>query len=185
MSDARRDDVIRNLTGAQALELVARLSRRSASLRDAVIAEAISLLAEVDIDETAAEVFTTLDCIDVQDCWDRSGRSRHGYTSPDEAATELIEDGLQPFVEQVESYHQLGMLEQEAHYCAGVISGLYRYDRESKTEFRQWSEDIAGECAGNILDEWRGRNPAEAGIGAMRSSLAERCPEWAKWLVEK
>jgi hypothetical protein len=142
-------------------------------------------LAKVDIDETADELFAALDAIDVEDCWDRSGRSRHGYTSPDEAATELIADELRPFVDQVERYHRLGMPEQEARYCLGIISGLYRYERESKTEFRQWSEDIAGDCAGLLLDEWRQRNPAEDGSDAMRALPAERCPEWVKWLGER
>jgi hypothetical protein len=185
MSDGHIDDPIRKLTAAQALELVERLSRRGGELKEAVIAGAMNLLAEVDIDETADEVFAALDSIDVQDCWDRSGSSRDGYTSPDEAATELIEEELQPFVDQVERYHQLGMPEQEALYCIGVIIGLYRYDRQSKTGFREWSEDIAGDCAGCLLHEWRQRNPAEAGINAMRELLVERCPEWVKWLDEK
>jgi hypothetical protein len=176
------DDVIGKLTGAQALELVARLSRRGDSLRRAVVAEAMSLLAEVDIDETADDVFAALDSIDVEECWDRAGKSRHGYTSPDEAATELIEAEVQPFFDQVERYHRLAMPDEEARYCLGVIVGIYRWERQSETEFRQWSEDIPAECAGGLLDEWRKRNPAEAGIAAMRALIAERCPEWAKWL---
>jgi hypothetical protein len=185
MSGGCMDDVIGKLTAAQALQLVERLTRRGGELREAVIAEALELLADVDIDETAGEVFTALDCIDVQDCWDRSGSSRHGYTSPDEAAAELIEEELQSFVDQVERYHQLGMIEQEARSCAGIVAGLYRYDKESKTEFRQWSEDVAGDCAGALLGDWRERNPAKAAIGTMRALLAERCPQWVEWLDRK
>jgi hypothetical protein len=179
------DDVIRKLTPAQALELVARLSRSGGEVRQAVIAEATNLLAEVDVEETADEVFAALDSIDVQECWNRSGRSRHGYTSPDEAATELIEEELQTFFEQAQRYHELGMAEQEVLYCAAVIFGIYRYERESKAEFRQWCEDISVESAGYLLDEWRRRNRTPAGIEAMRKLLAARCPEWVEWLDEK
>jgi hypothetical protein len=42
----------------------------------------------------------------------RSGRSRDGYTSPDEAAAEMIEAELQPFCDQFERYQELGMAEQ-------------------------------------------------------------------------
>jgi hypothetical protein len=59
-------------------------------LSDAVVAEAMSVLTEIDVDSIADEVFVALDSIDVQHCWDRSGRSRDGYTSPDEAAAEIV-----------------------------------------------------------------------------------------------
>ena len=68
----------------------------------------------------------------------RSGRSRDGYTSPDEAAAEMIEAELQPFCDQFERYQELGMPEQELAYCMGVIFGLYRFERESESEFRDW-----------------------------------------------
>jgi len=89
------------------------------------------------LDGTADEVSVVLDSIDVQDCWDRSGSSRDDYTSPDEAAAEIIEEELQPFFDQVERYHELGMPEQEGAYCMGVIFGIYRYEQESKSEFRE------------------------------------------------
>jgi hypothetical protein len=164
MSGDRRRDVIGKLTAAQALELVERLCRRGGRLREMVMAEATNLLGEVDMYGTSDGVLAGLESINVEERWDRSGNSYHGYTSPDEAATELIEEALQPFVDQVERYHQLCMLEQKARYCTGIISGLYRYERESKAEFRAWSEDIAGDCAALLPDQWRKRNPAEAGI---------------------
>ena len=85
------NDVVSRLTAEQALKIVERLARKGGELRDAVVTEAMHVLTEIDLEETADEVFDVLDSIDVQDCWDRSGRSRAGYTSPDEAAAELIE----------------------------------------------------------------------------------------------
>src|SRR5438128_5668073 len=105
----------------------------------------MNVLTGFDLDETAEEVFLILDSIDVQDCWDRSGGSRDGYTSPDEAAAQIMEEELQPFFDQVVQYHELGMPEQEATYCMGVILGIYRYERVSKSEFREWSVDVAAE----------------------------------------
>jgi hypothetical protein len=176
------NDVISKLTGEQALIVIERLSRKGGELREAVIAEAMSALTEIDVLNTADEVFGVLDCIDVQDCWDRAGRSGDGYTSPDEAAAEIIEQELQPFFEQAERYHKLGMLEQEATYCMGVVRGIYRYERESKSEFREWSEDIPAECAGFLLGQWRERNRDAQSINAVREFIREHCPEWSKWL---
>lgn len=176
------DDMISKLTGAQALKIVERLVRKGGKLREAVLTETMNVLTAIDLDQTADKVVAVLECIDVQDCWDRSGSSRDGYTSPDEAATEMIEEELQPFIDQVERYHEMRLPEQEAIYCMGVIFGIYRYEQESESEFKQWCEDIPAEYGGLLLDKWRERNPDGARINAMQEFIRTRCPEWAKWL---
>jgi len=178
------DDVINKLTAEQALKIVKRLGRKGGKLREAVLTETMNVLTEIDLDETADEVVAVLESIDVQDCWDRSGSSRYGYTSPDEAATEIIEEELQPFIDQVDRYHEMGLPAQEAVYCMGVVLGMYRYERESESEFKQWCEDIPAEYGGLLLDKWRERNPDGASINAMHEFIRTRCPEWAKWLKE-
>jgi len=178
-------DVIGKLTSEQALKIVKRLSRKGGMIREAIVTEAMNVLSEFSPDETADEVFDVLDSIDVQDCWDRAGGSRDGYTSPDEAAVDIVEEALQPFFDQIERYHELDMPEQEAAYCRGVILGIYRYEQESKSEFKEWAQDIPDECAGYLLARWRERNPAQAGINAMHTFIRERCPNWAKWLKDE
>jgi len=176
------NDMISKLTGDQALKILARLARKEGKLREAILAEAMNVLTEIDLDQTAEEVVAVLDSVDVQDCWDRSGGSRDGYTSPDEAAAEIIDEELQPFVDQVERYHEMELPTQEATCCMGIILGLYRWERESESEFRQWAEDIPAEYAGPLLDQWRKRNPEQARLNAMREFVRTRCPEWAKLL---
>lgn len=177
------NDILSKLTGEQALQVLERIVADNAGLARKIEAEAKRLLTAVGVDETADEVFDALDAIAVEDCWDRAGRHRDGYTSPEEAAIELIEEELQPFVEQAKRYHELDMREQERDYCAGVILGLYRYERESKSEFRNWSEDLPLDSAGWLLDEWRARTADKAMRGAMDEFIRERCPGWAKNLV--
>jgi hypothetical protein len=178
------DDVIKKLTAEQALEVVKRLSEKGGKIREAVLAEARNLLTAVDVDETADEVFSVLDSIDVQDCWARSGKSRYGYTEPSDAAVEIVEEELQPFYDQAKRYRELGMPEQETIYCMGVILGIYRYEHESKSEFREWCEDVPIECAGYLLDTWRKRNKGTAAARAMNEFIQSRCPKWAKYLVK-
>lgn len=177
--------MISKLTAEQALKIVERLHRKGGKIREAVLAEAMNVLTEIDVDETANEVVAALESIDVQDFWDRSGGSRDGYTSPDEAAAEIIEQELQPFFDQIERYHEMGLPEQEAAYCMGVIFGIYCYERESKSEFREWSVGVPAECGGFLLDKWRERNREKVSINAMHEFIRTRCPEWAKWLKDK
>ena len=179
------DDIIGRLTAEQALRIVQQLSRGGGAIGEAVRAEAMNVLTGVDWDETAEEVFCALDALDVEDCWDRSGASRDGYTSPDEAAAEMIEAELQPFCDQLERYQELDLIEQESAYCMGVILGLYRFARESESEFRDWSTDIPAECARDLLDQWLAQNREARRIDAMRDFIREYCPEWATCLLEK
>ena len=178
-------DVIGMLTAEQALVILGRLCRTEGALRDAVVAEAMSVLTEIDVDPIADEVFVALESIDVQNCWDRSGQSRDGYASPDEAAAEIVEEELQPYLDQIERYRALAMPEQELAFCMGVLLGIYRYPRESKSEFSEWSADIPAECAGLLMDQWRERQKDEAGVGAMEAFIRARCPEWTRWLKDK
>ena len=150
--------VIIKLTTEQALEVVKRLSEKGGEIREVVLLEVKNLLMGVDVDKTADEVFCVLDSIDVQDCWDRSGSSRHGYTEPSEAAVELVEEELQPFYDQAKRYRELVMAEQETTYSMGVILGIYRYEHEFKSEFRKWCADVPLECAAYVLDTWRERH---------------------------
>ena len=175
--------MIEKLTVGQALKVLTRLSEKGGEIGDAVLTEAMKVLSEIDLDGTAASVFFVLDSINVQDCWDRSGKTRHGYTSPDEAAVEIMEEELQPFFDQVAQYHELGMPEQETTYCMGVILGIFRYEQESRSGFKEWSVDIPIECAGYLLDEWRKRNRVKATANAMDEFIQSRCPKWAKYLT--
>jgi len=177
-------DVIDKLTPEQALQIIRRLAEKGGAIREALVAEANGLLTHVDRDDLAQQVFDILDEIDVQDCWNRAGGSRDDYVGPDDAAAEIFEEQLQPYVDQLKRYHDLDMPEQEAAYCEGVILGVYRYEKESKSEFRAWSEDVPSECAGYLLDNWRERNRETARLNAMHEFIRERCPEWAKWLKD-
>ena len=176
-------DVIKKLTPEQALEVVARLTDKESGIRETVLAEARNVLSEVNLDDIAENVYFVLDSIDVHDCWVRAGSSRDGYTSPEEAAVELMEEELQPYFDQAKRYHELGMREQETAYCKGVVLGIYRYQYESKSEFREWAADIPVECAGALLNEWRERGQDSISAGAMDDFIQDRCPNWARYLI--
>lgn len=180
----RMTDVTGKITSEQALLIVERLCRKGGDVRDAIVAEALSLLSEFSLDDIAGEVFDALDLIDIQDCWDRAGSHRDSYASPAEAAVDVIEEELQPFFDQVERYHDLGMTDEEAAYCKGVVAGVYRFQQESEAEIKALAEDLPADYAGALLDDWKKRNPDKAGVAAMEAFVRERCPKWAGWLAE-
>ena len=182
------DDLITRLTAEQAKKVLERLGQKAGPIREAVGTEVKNLLAEtvpheiVDVHEVADHVFCVLDSIDVEDCWDESSSSRYGYTSPDEAAEQIVEAELQQFFDRTEKYHELGLFDQEATYCMGVLLGIYRYERESRSEFRSWCEDVPDLYADLLLTQWRERNKGTAAITAVHNFIRQNCPQWTNWL---
>lgn len=79
-------DLLSNLTGEQALDVLQRLAGGKGAIAEAILTEAKCVLTAVDVEDVADEVFMQLDGIVVEDCWDRAGRHQGGYTSPEEAA---------------------------------------------------------------------------------------------------
>ena len=142
-----------------------------------------AVLVEIDLDSIADDVYFALDSIDVQDCWGRAGGSRDGYNSPDQAAADLIDEELQPFFDQARRYHAMEMPAEEAAYRRGVILGIYRYEQEAKSEFRELAVDIPIDCAGALLDEWRKRGQDSVTTAAMDAFIRKRCPNWASDLI--
>ena len=171
--------VVQILSSDQALDILHRLVARGGDVADAVAAEAVALLSEVDRETVANEVYLMLDSIDVQDCWDRSGKHRQGYVHEDEVAYELIQEVLRPFDDQIAQYRLSEMESQEMQYTQGVVVGLYRYHKESGSEFKDWCVDLPESFAQEILESWNKRqtkNP-EA-LQAMAVYLEKRCPDW-------
>jgi hypothetical protein len=49
----------------------------------------------------------------------------------------------------------------------GVLKGLYMYEHDSKSEFKDWSTEISGECFYYILHEWEKRAKKKSDIKEM------------------
>lgn len=171
--------VVQILSCEQALLVLHRLVAKGGDIAVAIASEAVALLSEVDSEAVAKEVFLLLDSIDVQDCWDRAGKHRHGYVHEDEVAYELIQEVLRPFDDQIAQYRLSEMDLQEMQYTQGVILGLYRYLGESGSEFKDWCVDLPESFAEDIMQSWRKRhaNDSEA-LLVMEAYLEQRCPDW-------
>ena len=172
--------ILDNITSDQAVQILKALWEKRSDLRTTIVKEAESLLGSVDPDEIAEDLFFALESIDVHELWDRSGSHSDGYTSPEDMAMEMVEEELAPFSDQIERYHNLGQHEEEKLYCMGVLKGLYRFDKEARSEFRDWASDVAGECFQFILNNWEKQKGNECFAGEMDEFIKVTCPKWAR-----
>lgn len=180
----RKPNVLESITGTDALAILKVLAERHVNLAQEINAVAKELLSHVKIDEVAANVQSELDFLHVEDIWDRSGATRDGYVDPGEAAWEMFEEALKPFQDEVDKYKQLSMLEEAELTCEGLLKGIYNFEKESSTEYKQWAVDAPGEYFGWVLDDWKKLFEGQPPLSGMREFLQTHCPDWAEWAMK-
>lgn len=171
--------MIDRISPEQALEILRRLARNDPKITKQIENEAEELLKEIDAEEICEYVYSVLDGIDVQELWDRSGPSRYGYSAPEDMAVEMMEEELEPFNKEVFKYLEMGMTKEAKLYCMGVLKGIYQYEQESKSEFKDWAADVSAECFGYLLEEWKKRTNNEDDLKEMSEFVQKECNKWA------
>jgi hypothetical protein len=179
-----KDDIFNKISPDEALEILRQITRTDKTLKKKIIKLAEELFKDVDVDKICEDVFYALDGIDVHELWDRSGNKTEGYSSPEEMAVEMFEEALEPFLREMHRLSDLKMLQEAKHYCMGAIKGIYEYEKDSSSEFKDWATDIPAESFGYILDEWtKKRNTKDK--KEMNGFIRNECPDWAKWAIYK
>ena len=59
--------------------------------------------------------------------------------------------------------------------------GLYKYEHDAKSEFKEWVADVPGECYVHLLREWRKRNKSKKDGKDMETFLERECSKWARY----
>jgi len=134
------------------------------------------MLDNVDIEEVADEVYTHLECLCVEDVWGSSGaQSDGGYVEPCEAAWEIFENQLEPYVANIKKYHELHKFKQGKHYCMGVLKGIHLYDTKSSDEFKDWAVDAPGEYFATVLNDWKKNCKSKKDLEEMDAFVEDEC----------
>jgi len=115
---------------------------------------ALSLLHQVDYQEVAAEIEDEIRALDYEDLNARAGSHEWGHVEPSEAAVEILEETLEPFVEDMKRHLDLGLEAEALEICKGVVLGCYRLSEREGGEVLEWAPDFPGEAAGNVLEAW-------------------------------
>ncbi|WP_027371367.1 hypothetical protein [Desulfovermiculus halophilus] len=172
------DQIVTALTETQKAELIRRLHDRGGKVRQALLEEARNVLKNVDSHEVVEEVFMDLDMIQVETLWDNSGPTRDDYISPEDEALDLMEEELEPHVQQVWDYLQFDMQAKARTYLQGILLGLYRFDHESRSEFKNWAVDIPPNLFGDLLDKWREKTGNYSRKTEIDAFCQQMCPKW-------
>ena len=125
---------------------------------------AMEVVGDADSDEIMEAVYFELDLLDAEDIGSLSGRTRHGYVEPTEAAWMIFEDALRPFIDAMEKNQRRGLPAASKIHCIGIIKGLRIYEEESQSEFKDWLPDAPGEYIATVVKEWKKGKPSREDI---------------------
>ena len=174
-----KNEILENISPEEAHQILMRLAKTDPALARKIKKEAERLLKKIDAEEVCEDVYFSLDNIEVEELWDRSGSSRDGYSAPEEMAVEMVEKELNPHRDQVTKYLKLGMAKEARLYCMGVLKGIYKYTRKSESEFKDWTSEAPEQYFACLLAEWKKKTKNKSEINEMDAFLKKECPDWA------
>ena len=150
-----------------------------------------SLLHEVNYEEVAAEIEDEIRALDYEDLNARAGSHEWGYVEPSEAAVEILEETLEPFVEELKRHLELGLEAEALEICKGLVLGCYRLSEREGGDVLGWAPDFPGEAAGNALEVWytggddpKNRKRGERKRPSLPPDFLSLVPKWVP-LIER
>ena len=155
---------IQSLNPDDAYRVLMTLLRENPSFEEKIYQVATQILSDVDSDEIMEDVYYELESLDVEDLYNRSGKTRYGYVEPSEEAWEMIEEVIEPFIDEMKKCQERAMPLMAKIYCAGIIKGLQKFEGESNSDFSDWAPDAPGEQIENVFSEWKKGCPSEEDI---------------------
>ena len=191
----RKDDscanVLDNLDSGEAASVLGKLLDRHNELRSEAEAIASDMLTEISPDSVADEIEEALLQFDYDDLNGRAGSHSWGYVEPSEAAGELLEEALEPFVNDMKRRLEMGLEDQASQFCQGILLGLYRVRDGRENDILNWVPDFPGEAAANALKVWSETGGAERGSAPVkkirrrlsRDFVRGHLPDW-DWLLK-
>jgi hypothetical protein len=170
--------MLKELTAQEKADLLDRLLAVQPQLRSQVEALAVERMASDDQAETAEEVECALRYLGIDELSGRAGyRPGQGYVHECEAADEILDEALEPFLTDLDRRARLGLTTAATRLAVGILAGLYRCRDGGGETLLEYSPDFAGERAADVVNRCR-----EHGIALPVAELLDLTPDWAPML---
>ncbi len=148
-------NILEQISPGDALAILKILANDDKSIQNKIEQLAKKYLSAINVEDISDDVYSELDCLNVDDLWDSSGETSYGYIEPHERASEMIEESIEPYLDELKKYRNIPMPNEEKIYCMGILKGLYKYKKEASGEFYDWATDMPMEVFASVLDDWR------------------------------
>jgi hypothetical protein len=166
------------LSAAEKAGVLDELLAARPDLREQAEAYAARVVADTDRSAVADDVEDSLQGLDIEELNTRAGyRPGRGYVHPAEAADEILDEALQPFLDDLQRRAGLGMRLAAAELASGILLGLYNCRHGNSETLLEYSPDYAAERASGVVSEC-----ARIGIELPAVELLDLMPEWSTLL---
>ena len=176
--------VIEQLTPDEVSAILKVLAASDEQLANRIAEMGLAYLDPVDTEAVAAGLYDDLEVLQVEEVWGRSGKTRHGYVETNEVAYQMIEDVIDPYLNQIKKYQTLGLAAEARKLCMGLLLGLYRFERESRSEFKDWATDAPGEFAASIIAAWQAGKPRRKDVTMLKQFMTAKLNGWSAHLAK-
>ncbi|PWR76339.1 hypothetical protein ACKUB1_12550 [Methanospirillum stamsii] len=156
----KKDDLLflSTITDDQARRVLTLLLQENPKLISKATAIAKDLLSGTDEEEISESVCDALSDLDVHVLWEESGKTYHGYVDPYEHSYEMMEDKIEPFLDDMERYLDRNMVDDAFSYCKGIMKGICVYMSEEAGEFADWAVDSDDGLTYDVIERWKTKN---------------------------
>ena len=133
---------------------------------------------DADRSAIADDVESALKWLDINNLNTRAGhRPGFGYVDPAEAADEILDEALQPFLDDLRRRARLGMRSAATEVAAGMLLGLYNCREGSSETLLEYAPDYAAERASVVVSDC-----AKLGV-ELPVELVDLMPGWSDVLA--
>jgi len=174
----RRATALGALSADEKAIVLEHLLRARPDLRDPAEAFAISLMSDEDRSAVAGDVVDALQGHDIEELNGRAGRQPgRGYVDPGEAADEILDEALDPFLADLDRRAKLDLSPAAVELAVGILLGLYQCRDGGSETLLEYSPDYAAERASGVVSDC-----AKLGIELPTVELLDLMPEWTALL---
>jgi hypothetical protein len=151
-----RSPAVNALSQVEKAELLDALLTARPELRGQAEELATRRLSQVDPTGVADGVESALRFVEIDELNGRAGhRPGIGYLHPVDAAAEILDELLQPFLDDLQRHARLGMTVAATEVAVGILHGLYRCRDGGSESLLEYSPDFADERAEQIVRQCR------------------------------
>ena len=76
----------------------------------------------------------------------------------------MFEEALLPVIDEMKKNQKRALPAVAQTYCIGIIKGLWKYDKESNSDFKDWVTDAPNEYVDTVIEEWQKGTPSNEDI---------------------
>ena len=161
MSLSKMKSFLGSLNDSEKIQVLNNLLEDNPDLLEKAYNIAVAITDNVDENGIMDDVYYALNALDVDELFSRSGRTRYGYAEPHEVSWEMFEEAITPFIDEMKKLQNRNQPAAAKTHCIGIVKGLWRFDEDSVSDFKDWVEDAPGEYVTTVVDEWKKGNPSD------------------------